>query len=239
MSIMDLFKSSPSDNKDNGTTNTDPSKAGKEDLSASPSSTNKDGKMPGTSELPENPLDSYAKMFENAAKNSDIQAPEFKLDSKIVDEVSSKLDFTKDVNQEMMTKALSGDVKALLSVIQSTSQNAYKAAISHGTSLTDTFIKQRSEFDLKNINKGVKDGLTTQALSDAPNFDHPVIKSELNRIAGQFARANPDASPNEIAKAAKQYVTDIASALNPTSAVNTKDKPSDEIDWSKYMNGND
>jgi len=238
MGIMDFFKTSQDGSQDGASGSSDSNKAGKDDLSSSPTTTNKDGKMPGTAELPENPLDSYAKMFENAAKNSDIQAPEFKLDSKVVDEVSSKMDFTNGVDQEMMQKALNGDAKALLSVIQSTSQNAYKAAINHGTSLTDTFIKQRSEFDMKSINKGVKTELTTQAMSDAPNFDHPVIKSELNRIASQFARANPDASPQEIAKAAKQYVTDIASALNPSSPANesSKGKP-EEMDWSKYMNG--
>lgn len=239
MSIMDFFKPSatnntdPSPNTGGNTSSNDPSKDGKQNLSDPPPATNKDGKVPGSNETPENPLDIYSKMFENAAKNSDIQAPDFSLDPKVVNEVSSKLDFTKEVPPELMEKALGGDTKALLSVIQQTSQNAYKAALQHGTALTDTFVKQRSDYDQKTINSGVKRELTTHALSDAPNFNHPVVRQELNRVAAQFAKANPDASPQEIAKSAQQYITDLSSALNPAAP---KKELEGEMDWAKYLN---
>lgn len=241
MSIMDLFRSAPSSDSNNNSSNSgannstaDPSKEGKQNLSDSNPTADANGKMPGTNDTPVNPLDVYAKMFENAAKNSDIQAPQFKLDPKVVDDVSSKLDFTQSVPPELMEKALTGDVKALLGVIQATTQNAYKTALQHGSSLTDTFINQRSEFDQNRINNGVKRELTSQALSDAPNFDHPVVKQELNRIASQFAKANPDASPQEIAKSAKAYITDLAAAMNPSSKTSDSTKGG-EFDWSKYL----
>jgi hypothetical protein len=234
MSIFDIFSSSKDssstsgeDNGGNSVVNSsnDPSKEGKSNLSDPNPATNNDGKMVGTNQTPENPLDIYSKMFENAAKNSDIQAPQFKLDPKIVDDVSSKLDFTQAVPKELMEKALTGDVKALLGVIQATTQNAYKTALQHGTSLTDTYINQRSEFDQSKINSGVKRELTHQALSDAPNFSHPVIKQ---------AKANPDASPQEIARSAKAYITDLASALNPSSKTGSENGEA-EMDWSKYL----
>ena len=241
MSIMDFFRQPQADSNQNPSPNNggqpssnDPSKDGKTNLSEAPPAANKDGKMPGSNETPENPLDVYSKMFENAAKNSDIQAPEFKLDPKVVNEVSSKLDFTKELPPELMEKALTGDVKALLGVIQATTQNAYKAALQHGTALTDTYVKQRSEFDQKSLHTGVRQELTTHALSDAPNFDHPVIRQELNRVANQFAKANPDASPQEIAKSAKQYITDLSSALNPAAPKTPAN--GGEMDWSKYLN---
>lgn len=239
MSIMDFFKpsattnDSPNNQNPGNPSSNDPSKDGKQNLSDSPPATNKEGKVPGSNETPENPLDIYSKMFENAAKNSDIQAPDFSLDPKVVNEVSSKLDFTKEVSPELMEKALGGDTKALLSVIQQTSQNAYKAALQHGTALTDTFVKQRSDYDQKTINSGVRRELTSHALSEAPNFNHPVVRQELNRVAAQFAKANPDASPQEIAKSAQQYLTDLSSALNPSA------KPAQaegEMDWAKYLN---
>jgi hypothetical protein len=189
--------------------------------------------MPGTNSAPENPLDVYAKMFENAAKNSGVQAPDFALDPKTVNEVAGKMDFTKDLPPELMENALKGDVKALLGVIQATSQNAYKAALSHGTALTDTFVKNRSDYDRDRLKNGVRGELTNQALSDAPNFDHPVIRQELIRVAEQFAKANPDASPKEIADSAKKYMTDIATALNP--AAPKKEIPEGERDWMKYL----
>lgn len=233
MSLMDLFRNAPSSDSNNNSSQNQPA-PNPGSLGDSPPSTDSKGNMPGTDLNPVNPLDSYAKMFENAAKNSGIQAPVFKLDDKVVDEVSSKMDFTKAIPPETMQKAMSGDAQAFLSVIQATTQQAYKAAIQHSTSLTDTFMNQRAEYDQSRINSGVKEQLTTQAMSDAPNFDHPVIKQELNRVANQFAKANPDATPQEIAKASQKYISDLASALNP-QAKPDPNLSSSGMDWSKYL----
>lgn len=238
MSIFDLFSTKPatgdsSNPGDNKTGDTTKPNADDKNLSASPPTTGSDGKMPGTNTMPENPLDVYAKMFDTAAKNSGIQAPDFSLDPKLVNDVASKLDFTKEIAPELMEKALQGDVKSLLGVIQATSQNAYKAALSHGTALTDTFVKNSAEYNNKQLKSGVRGELTTQALSDAPNFDHPVIRQELIRVAEQFAKANPDAPPQEIAASAKKYMTDIANALNPKAP--PKEEKDGERDWAKYL----
>lgn len=195
--------------------------------------------MPGTSPNMENPLDSYKKMFDNANKDSELQAPSFKIDSKVLNDVSSKMDFTRGINQEVLSKATSGDVSALMDIIKTVGQNAYKASLEHNTALTDTYLNQRGEFDKKSLEKGVKSQLTSEALSNAPNYNHPVVKAELNRIASQFAAANPDSSPQEIAKAAQKYISDLQSALNPSDPSKNSDgsdKP-EEMDWSKYLNG--
>ena len=237
MSIMDLFKSAPSPQSpaQNNNSNTAGNSSGNNDnLSASNNATNSNGKMPGTDQEPVNPLDAYSKMFDNAANNSDIQAPTFKLDSKVVDEVAGKMNFTQNLDPAVVQKAMQGDAQAFMQAIQSASQAAYKAAIQHNTSLTDTFITQRSEYEKRQIDKGVHSQLTTQALSSAPNFSHPVIKQELNRVADQFSRANPDASPIEVAEAAKKYITDLSSALNPSTKTESNNS-SGEMDWSKYL----
>ena len=117
-------------------------------------------------------------------------------------------------------------------------QNAYRASIEHGTALTDSYLNTRSEYDKKNLDMGVRQQLTASALADTPNYQHPVVKKELNRIASQFAAANPDASPQEVAQAAKKYIDDLQSALNPTAKkdVNGPDSGG-EMDWSKYLEG--
>ena len=227
MSFMDIFKPAPAPAAAPASAATT--------LSSSPATTNADNKMPGTDQTPKNPLDTYKEMFDNASKNSDIQAPTFKLDPKVLNDVSSKMDFTQGVDKDLMTKALSGDANALLQVIQTTSQNAYKASLEHNSALTDTFINQRSTFEQNNINKGVKNQLTQQNLASAPNYDHPVIKQELNRVADQFAKANPDMPPQEIAKAAQKYIADLSAALAP-AAPKTEAQKAEEMDWSKYLN---
>lgn len=197
---------------------------------------NENGTMPGTGELPPNPLDVYKKMFDNAANPATSEPPSFALDPKVVNEVAGKMDFTAGLDQEMLTKALSGDASALLSVIKASSQNAYKTALEHTTALSDAHLKQRTEFDQKRIASGVRRQLTESELANVPNFDHPVVAAQLKSTAAAFARANPDATPQQIATAAKQYITDLASALNPSAPGSTDSTKAGEVDWDKYFN---
>lgn len=189
----------------------------------------------------ENPIDKYQKMFDNAVNDSDIQAPSFKLDPVIVADVSSKLDFTKGINPELLQKAQGGDASAIMELIKSVGSNAYRASLEHTTSLTDAYLNKRTEFDNKRLSKGVKEQLTSDALNSNPNFKHPVIKAELNRIAKQMA-ASPeyvDASPKDIAEAAATYLTELHNAMNPADPSKTKEgkqKP-DEVDYMKYITG--
>ena len=192
------------------------------------------GNLPGTDGTQKNPLDIYAETFENARKSSDIQAPSFKLDSKVLNDVSKTMDFTKGIAPDLLEKALGGDVKALMGVMQAVGQNSYSASLEHATALTDTHLGQRAEFESARVNKGVRSQLTNDALSSTPNYDHPVVKQELNRVANQFAAANPDASPAQIAKAAQKYMTDLHMAMNPSKTAEQQQKDG-EMDWSKYI----
>lgn len=190
----------------------------------------------------ENPLDAYQKMFDNASKNSGIHAPNFSLDPAVLSDVSSKMDFTQGINPELIQKASSGDASAMMQLIQETGRNAYRASLEHSTKLTETHLGQRSEYESRKLQEGVKQQLTSDALSSNANFNHPVVKSELNRIARNLANSPEfaDAAPKEIAAAAKKYFDDVYSAINPVdskkdSKGNTKP---DEINYVDYLSGN-
>jgi hypothetical protein len=233
---MDIFKAAPTTNTKAegkaGQPNNNPQ--AKENLSQNPPTTGADGKMPGTDATGENPLDAYKKMFDNAASNTELTAPNFAIDPKVLGDVSSKMDFTQGVNPETLQKATTGDVNALMELIKKVGQNAYRASIEHNTALTDSHLKTRGDFESKKLSEGVNKKLTESALSSAPNYNHPVVKAELNRIASQFAGANPDASPQEVAKAAQQYLTDLYGALNP-NAGKKQEEQTEGMDWSKYL----
>lgn len=243
MSIIDFFKPAPVATPDTSTAALSVNKEGQDNKAAS--TTAKEPAKVDPNNLTkdsENPFDTYQKVFDNAAKNSDIQAPSFSLDPKVIAEVSTKLDFTQGINPELVQKAKEGDVPSLMQLIQESNRNAYRAALEHSTKLTDTHLGQRSEFESKRVQKGVKEQMTSDALSaNNPNLNHPVIKAELNRIARQFA-ASPeyrDASPSEIARAAHKYLSDIHAAMNPADPTKTKEgkaKPT-EIDYVSYFTG--
>jgi hypothetical protein len=197
--------------------------------------TTPDGKMPGTNQEPVNPLDAYNKLWENANKDADTP-PVFDLDPKILNEVSSSLDFTQGINPELMQKATNGDVNALIQLMNQVAQRSYQTSLQHGSKLTDKFIGARSAFDLKGIDGKVKSELTNSALAATPNYSHPVVKRQLNLIANQLQSVNPEASPQEIAQAAQDYLKELASAINPETGKPKEDSAADgEVDWSKYL----
>lgn len=232
MSVLDFFKAGKTEPAATNTSPNNNPETSTPPVAKDPNDLRKDT---------ENPLDTYAKMFENASKNSDIQAPSFSIDQKILSEVSGKMDFMQHVSPELMQKATGGDVAALMQIMNEVGRGSYKAALDHTTKLTDTYLGQRTEFDTQRLSKGVKQQLTSNALSDNANYNHPVIKAELNRIASDFARSPEfaDASPKQIAEAAKKYLDDLHSAMNPVDQTKTssgKPKPK-EIDYMKYITG--
>lgn len=244
MSIMDLFKPAPAKAAPAASTTT----TATADLGTTSSGAGTlvapAGVDPNAmSKDTQNPIDAYTKMMQTSNNNSAIEAPSFSLDPKIVADVASKMDFTKGLNPELIQKATSGDAASMLQLIQEVGRNSYRASLEHATKLTDTHLGQRSEFESKRVKEGVRSQLTSDALSQGSdtnaNLNHPVVKAELNRIAKSFANSPEyaDASPQEIAKAAKQYMTDLHNALNPADPKKDKDgqPKKGEIDYMAYL----
>jgi hypothetical protein len=237
---MDMFKTNTaaSANKQNNNQQQDNKMNGKDNLSATnPTVDPATGKMPTSKPSDENPLDVYTKLYDNANKATPNEPPSFNLDPKVVADVASKMDFTRGVDPELVQKATNGDAGAMMQLIQEVGRNSYRASLEHVTKLTDTHLGQRAEYDTKKVQSGIKSQLTSDALSSLPNYNHPVIKAELNRIANQFANSQEyaDATPSQIAEAAKRYLNDIHAAMNPANKTVAQQQEEEGMDWTKYL----
>lgn len=194
-----------------------------------------DGKIPGTDQHPVNPMDAYAKLWDTTATDTSTP-PAFSIDPTTLDKVSGSLNFTQNVAPELMQKATSGDMAALMQIMNQVGQQAYKASISHNSALTDKFVAARSQYDFKNIGSTVKQEMTSTALqTSVPNASHPVVKQELRRIADAMQKQNPDASPQDIADSAKKYFNELYSAVNPGQTQQEQQAATGEQDWDKYF----
>ena len=185
-------------------------------------------------EIPD-PMDIYAKMFEKSAAVQTEGPPAFNLDSNTLQEVSSKMDFMRGVPQELLQKAQTGDVNALLELMQHTNRNAYAAALDHGTRLTDTHLNRRGEYDKNAVNSSVKTSLLDQAVSSQANLKNPLVKQEVARIAREFAKSSPDANPSEIVQQAMNYFNDIHAAITPQSQQTKQESAGQIQDWDAYL----
>lgn len=187
---------------------------------------------------PEDPLAWASKMFDNDPNaEQDKGPPRFSIDGKVMDEVVSKQDFLKGIDPELQRKAMSGDADAFAQMFQQGLRNVYRSSIEHNGALTDRFVSSREEYSGTKLSGKIKGELTTSALSKTPNFQNPVVKKQLTEFAQRLQKQHPDAAPEEIAEAARKYVTDLANALNPQTT--DKDSNSDgspkEVDWNNYF----
>lgn len=194
------------------------------------------GQMPGSQQQPVNPLDAYNNLWNNANTKTELP-PSFTLDPKILSDAANTMNFTQNIPAELMQKATSGDAEAMITMMNLVGRNAYQSSLAHSSSLTDKFVAARSEFDLKGIDSKVTQKLTNTALADSPNYQHPVVKAEFTRIANAFQAQNPDAGPAEIAKATKEYMQNLHSAMNPGAgqAGGPASKEPEATNWEEWI----
>lgn len=196
--------------------------------------TNQQGQANQQPQTPANPLDAFNGMFDNSNTEAD-KPPSFFLPKDTLDTVARGQNFVSGIDNELMTKALSGDAQSLVDVINATAQNAYKASMDHMSGLSDRYVNNRLDFDNKSFGNKVKEQLTTAELSNnTPGFNHPVVKAQLSSVAKDLAKKNPDASPQEIATMARSYITQLAQAINPQSD-QTETKSAGNTNWDEYF----
>ena len=190
----------------------------------------------GTNQLPPNPLDVYAKLWETTNQGPQDTPPEFRIDPKVLGEVSSSMDFTKDIPPELMQQATNGDMNSLIQLMNHVGRAAYSASLNHGATLTDKFVGARSQYDLKSVGSKVKQEMVTSSFTDIPNSSHPVVKTELKRIATAMQQQHPDAHPAEIVQKTKEYWTLIQQATNPNAGGQGQQQQQPaETDWDKFF----
>lgn len=163
---------------------------------------------------PADPWSNYSKMFDNSTTEADTP-PAFNIDPKTLSDVASQQDFMKGLDPELMQRATSGDMSAMMEIMHNVSRNAYRTSIEHSGLLTDKFVGAREAHSAKGLGSRVKQELTDSHLANTPNFKHPVVRQQLKEVATRLQRQHPDASAEEIAQMSRDYITQLAEAMNP------------------------
>ena len=221
--------------------NIDPT-TGKQPVSAVPDTPPTiDPNNPDSARTHANPLDVYREILDNQNKGDSNLPPSFDIPEAELDKVVSGLDFTSNVPPELLERAVSGgDPKAFMEILALSTRQAYKTAIQHTTKLTEAQFGQRSNYDDTRMQKAVKSGLVDNSLSSVNNYNHPVARKELNRVASDMAIQYPDKTPQQIADAARDYLQQVAAAIqNPKQALPGQHlDPTGkemEFDWGSYL----
>lgn len=233
MSIMNFFKPAPptaAPAASNQGGSQPPQQQGNQQGANNPkASVPNDANNPQT---PADPLAPFAKMYDTPEAQD--TAPQFNLDPTALSQAASSLSFLKGVDPEVMQKAQSGDTAALVQLMEASARNAYQTALSHSATLTGKFTEAREGFNAKNFSSNVRGELTVNALAGTQNFAHPVVRKELTRIAKEMQKQHPDAQPQEIAQMARDYLTELNTAIAPASA-KQESQSTGPTDWDTFF----
>ncbi len=182
-----------------------------------------------------NPLDAFNGIFDNKP-NSEDKAPSFALPADKLKGVADGLDFTDGIDQELFTKATSGDSTSMIQLMNAIARNAYQTALTHGSTLTENWSNSRLEYEGKSLGSKVKGELTNAELRNVNGSNHPVVQQQMQQLAGLFQTQFPDASPQEIVAKTKEYITSLSSAINPAAETDANgNKPEIQVDWDALL----
>lgn len=185
---------------------------------------------------PVNPGNWYEQLYTNTNTGEEDTPPEFKLDGTKLQEVAGGQNFGVSLSDEDKAKLAAGDFSVLEGMMNKVGQNAYKAALEHGSTLTGKFVGARSDYESKKLGSRVKETQVDQELSGLPNYSNPAVKAHLNDIAKRLQQQHPDATPREVALEAQRLLMEIAKGVDPenTPEAKARTKPG-ETDFMKWL----
>lgn len=164
------------------------------------------------------PLDAFTDMFtikEDKNKPADpFASPLFNLDPKKLGEAASKMDFTRGINPELITKALGGDVASFQEVLNSAVRGAFTAALQTSVGMTERgFGSFREKYDTR-LEGRFRDYQVNNLQSTNPALKHPAAQPVIAAIKSHIASQNPQMPPSEVQTKAEEYFLAMNKAIN-------------------------
>src|SRR5574341_309566 len=165
------------------------------------------------------PLDGFADIFKidpNAAPQQDpLSQKLLELDPKKLGESVSKMDFTRNLNQELVQKALQGDSQAFGQVLNSAFQGAFAASTQMMVGLMKQAITKNNGRFNSVLEGRFRDFQINSSNSNNKVLNHPSVKPVLAAIRQQIANSpvGKNLSASEIQQKAEEYFMATADAL--------------------------
>lgn len=208
-----------------GTSNMEPNNkgAGAGTGNGAPDLTNTGGNGDPNNKGTGSPLDAFTDFFTIKDNKGNQPAdpfatPFFNLDPKKLGEAVSKMDFTRTVNPELVTKVFSGNPQeagpALMEILNSVGRGAFAAAMQANTGMVERgFGNFRQRYD--SVLEGrFRDFQVNSTQSSNPALKHPAAQPVLAAIKQMFASQNPNLPASEVQSKAEDYFLAMSKAIN-------------------------
>lgn len=202
---------------------------------------------PGAEEN-KSPLAEYATLWDDVPKKEgdpDPAAPVTSLDPAKLQEIVSKVDFSKSLNQENLAKIAAGGEEATAAFASSMNEVAQQVLIQAtlaANKMTEQAVSAAVEAQNAKIPELIRSATTSAALIKAnPLFQDPAIKPVIDAVKSQLAEKNPTATPDQLTEMAQNFVSVMGEQLAPkkpsTESNVLGQPPQDATDWNKFLTG--
>lgn len=249
MSILDIFRSSPSANTQQQPAQQQPAQQGAQQVTQMKTAPGDAATQPAANPpAPDSngsnvsPLDAFKDIWNTdkvPGQNDFDPANMFQIDPAKINEAVSQFDFSKAVSPEVLEKITAGGPEAQGAFMQAMNQIAQQSfaqsMISNATLVQKAMSQANSHLDNR-----LKDGIRRQSISsnirDAnPALNNPAAAPIISALENSLATKYPTANPDEIAKMATDFLSQFASiaAGKPAEA---STKTSNEPDWEAFFN---
>lgn len=141
-----------------------------------------------------------------------------KLDAAKLREGVGKMQFTQGLDPQLVAKALGGDTESFMSVLDSVARNSFmtnfQASDAYHGQMLDSYDRTVDARIPQEIGRRETQQLMEQSFQ---GLDNPEVAPMLKDITEKFQRTYPDASPAQIAEAAKKYLLNAANLITGQS----------------------
>lgn len=188
-------------------------------------------------------LDRMAELWKNDSNGQQQNSgpkPVFNLTPEKLSEIAGGVDFSKQLPQEMVQKALGGDPNALAALLNTTAQQSFKTSLDATTKMLNAAFAQREESFKSEVLPGLIDQrMKTAAITEAnPIFRHPAVEPMLKGLRDQLVSKFPAASSQEISQLATELLQEVATSISGTAKgtqQQTQQQNTGETDWASFL----
>lgn len=170
---------------------------------------------------PTSPLDVYSQVFKidpaaPANQQDAMGSPLFTMDAAAFEQAVAGMSFAPQVDAVLMQRIQQGDPAALQQVMNQTTQQAFMQAVSFAQKLVERGVgtyNQRLQGSMPDTFRNLATKNELQTL--APASQHEAARPLLDAMQQNFMRANPTATPAQVAQAMQTYLHTLGQQFAP------------------------
>lgn len=176
---------------------------------------------------PTSPLDVYAQVFKldpsaEPSAQTALTSPLFTMDSAAFEQAVGAMNFAPQVDAALMQRIQQGDAAALTQFVNKSNQQAFMQAVTFAQKLVERGVgtyNDRLQGSMPDTFRSLATKNELQTL--APASQHEAARPLLDAMQQNFMRANPAATPAQVAQAMQGFLHTLGQQFAPQAAAPT------------------